>query len=203
MTDFTTFGLRRDVLRALAEMGYEEPSPVQTEAIPLLLAGRDLIAQAMTGTGKTAAFGIPIVERADPRQHGARRARPGADARAGDSGGGRADPPRAATGSCACCRSTAASRTSGSYGSLRQGVQVVVATPVGCSTTCGAARCTSDTCVRRARRGGRDAPAWASSRTSRRSCRRCPPSARRPSSPRRCPRRSCGSPRATCATRRG
>jgi ATP-dependent RNA helicase DeaD len=68
MTDFATFGLRRDVLRALADMGYEEPSPVQTEAIPLLLEGRDLIAQALTGTGKTAAFGIPIVERANPRQ---------------------------------------------------------------------------------------------------------------------------------------
>jgi len=49
-------------------MGYEEPSPIQVRAIPLLLEGRDLIAQAMTGTGKTAAFGIPIVQRADPRQ---------------------------------------------------------------------------------------------------------------------------------------
>jgi ATP-dependent RNA helicase DeaD len=68
MQGFETFGLRRDVLRALAEMGYEEPSPVQREAIPLLLEGRDLIAQAMTGTGKTAAFGVPIVQRADPRQ---------------------------------------------------------------------------------------------------------------------------------------
>ncbi|MBI3966194.1 MAG: DEAD/DEAH box helicase [Chloroflexi bacterium] len=48
-------------------MGYEAPSPVQAETIPLLLAAEDVIAQALTGTGKTAAFGIPIVERSDPK----------------------------------------------------------------------------------------------------------------------------------------
>jgi ATP-dependent RNA helicase DeaD len=68
MSAFSDLGLRRDVLRALADMGYEEPSPVQAEAIPLLLAGRDLIAQALTGTGKTAAFGIPIAERTERRR---------------------------------------------------------------------------------------------------------------------------------------
>jgi ATP-dependent RNA helicase DeaD len=68
MEGFAAFDLRPEVLRALDEIGYEEPSPVQTQAIPLLLEGRDLIAQAMTGTGKTAAFGIPMVQRADPRQ---------------------------------------------------------------------------------------------------------------------------------------
>jgi len=46
-------------------MGFEEPTPIQAQAIPLLMAGRDLIAQALTGTGKTAAFGVPIVERID------------------------------------------------------------------------------------------------------------------------------------------
>ena len=66
--EFAAFGLRRELLRALADMGYEEPSPVQAQAIPLLLEGRDLIAQALTGTGKTAAFGIPIVQRAEPRR---------------------------------------------------------------------------------------------------------------------------------------
>ena len=68
MEGFAAFDLRPEVLRALDDVGYEEPSPVQTQAIPLLLEGRDLIAQAMTGTGKTAAFGIPMVQRADPRQ---------------------------------------------------------------------------------------------------------------------------------------
>jgi ATP-dependent RNA helicase DeaD len=65
---FAEFGLRRELTRALADMGYEEPSPVQRQTIPLLLEGQDLIAQAMTGTGKTAAFGIPIVQRANSRQ---------------------------------------------------------------------------------------------------------------------------------------
>src|SRR5215203_4414818 len=69
MDGFSEFDLRREVARALSEIGYEEPSPVQRQAIPLLLEGRDLVAQAMTGTGKTAAFGIPIVQRAEPREH--------------------------------------------------------------------------------------------------------------------------------------
>jgi ATP-dependent RNA helicase DeaD len=50
------------VMKAIEEMGFEEPTPVQIEAIPLAQQGRDLIAQAQTGTGKTAAFGIPIIE---------------------------------------------------------------------------------------------------------------------------------------------
>ncbi|MHB8620632.1 MAG: DEAD/DEAH box helicase [Chloroflexota bacterium] len=62
---FTNLGLSEPVRRALEQMGYEEPSPVQAETIPLLLAGADIIAQALTGTGKTAAFGIPMVERID------------------------------------------------------------------------------------------------------------------------------------------
>ena len=50
------------VERALTAMGYEEPSPIQTLVAPHLLGGRDLVGQAQTGTGKTSAFGIPIVE---------------------------------------------------------------------------------------------------------------------------------------------
>src|SRR5215213_9627613 len=69
MAEFAEFGLRSELERALASMGYEEPTPVQVAAIPLLLAGRDLIAQAQTGTGKTAAFGIPIVERVEAGGH--------------------------------------------------------------------------------------------------------------------------------------
>lgn len=67
MTTFPELGLSKPVLRALEAMGYEEPSPVQAQAIPLLLSGQDAIVQSLTGTGKTAAFGIPIVERADPK----------------------------------------------------------------------------------------------------------------------------------------
>jgi ATP-dependent RNA helicase DeaD len=50
-------------------MGFEEATPIQAQAIPMLMAGKDVIAQALTGTGKTAAFGVPIVERIDPTQH--------------------------------------------------------------------------------------------------------------------------------------
>ncbi|MCX7793426.1 MAG: DEAD/DEAH box helicase [Thermodesulfovibrionales bacterium] len=60
---FKDFSLSEETIKALYEMGFEEPTPVQTLAIPLILKGRDIIGQAQTGTGKTAAFGIPIVER--------------------------------------------------------------------------------------------------------------------------------------------
>jgi ATP-dependent RNA helicase DeaD len=63
---FAQLGLSEDCLRALAQVGYEEPSPIQEQAIPSLLAGRDVIGQAQTGTGKTAAFGLPLVEYVDP-----------------------------------------------------------------------------------------------------------------------------------------
>jgi ATP-dependent RNA helicase DeaD len=52
-------------LRSLEDLGFEEPTPVQARALPILLAGRDMVAQALTGTGKTAAFGIPLIERID------------------------------------------------------------------------------------------------------------------------------------------
>ncbi|GAB6935671.1 DEAD/DEAH box helicase [Calditerricola yamamurae] len=66
MADFAQFGISKAILDALADMGFEEPSPIQAACIPLVLDGRDVIGQAQTGTGKTAAFGIPIVERVTP-----------------------------------------------------------------------------------------------------------------------------------------
>ncbi len=66
---FSDFNLSKAVLRGLQEMGFEEPTPVQSRAIPVLLAGRDVVAQAMTGTGKTAAFGIPLVEAIEPKRN--------------------------------------------------------------------------------------------------------------------------------------
>lgn len=62
---FAELGLSAPVLQAVADAGYEEPTPVQARAIPLLLAGRDVIAQAQTGTGKTAAYALPLLERLD------------------------------------------------------------------------------------------------------------------------------------------
>src|SRR5256885_15871478 len=59
---FPSLGLSDILISTLTALGYEEPSPVQRETIPLLLAGRDLLAQAATGTGKTAAFALPIIQ---------------------------------------------------------------------------------------------------------------------------------------------
>lgn len=63
ITSFEDLNLDRKILAALKEMGFEEPSPIQKGAIPLALEGDDLIGQAQTGTGKTAAFGIPIIQK--------------------------------------------------------------------------------------------------------------------------------------------
>ncbi|MBN2887669.1 MAG: DEAD/DEAH box helicase [Chromatiaceae bacterium] len=60
---FDSFGLRADLLRAVAEQGYAHPTPVQAQAIPVVLDGHDLLAGAQTGTGKTAAFVLPILQR--------------------------------------------------------------------------------------------------------------------------------------------
>jgi ATP-dependent RNA helicase DeaD len=60
---FRDLGLHASVQRELTKLGYEEPTPIQAEAIPVLLAGHDLIGQAATGTGKTAAFALPILQR--------------------------------------------------------------------------------------------------------------------------------------------
>ncbi|MEZ4454626.1 MAG: DEAD/DEAH box helicase [Nannocystaceae bacterium] len=63
--DFAALALPEPLLRMLAEVGYETPSPIQAETIPHLLGGRDLLGQAQTGTGKTAAFALPILARLD------------------------------------------------------------------------------------------------------------------------------------------
>jgi ATP-dependent RNA helicase DeaD len=66
MTSFQEFELSRRLQQAIDDMGFEEPSPIQAACIPLILAGRDVIGQAQTGTGKTAAFGVPLVEGVTP-----------------------------------------------------------------------------------------------------------------------------------------
>ena len=64
-TTFRSLALADNLLRKLDELGYEQPTPIQAAAIPLLLEGRDLIGQAQTGTGKTAAFALPLLHRLD------------------------------------------------------------------------------------------------------------------------------------------
>jgi len=66
MARFQELGLAPEIQQALEELGYEEPSPIQEKAIPELLAGHDVIGQAQTGTGKTAAFGLPLLQGIDP-----------------------------------------------------------------------------------------------------------------------------------------
>ena len=64
-TGFADLGLRPEILKALAGLGYEEPTPIQREAIPHMINGKDLLGQAATGTGKTAAFALPILQLLD------------------------------------------------------------------------------------------------------------------------------------------
>ncbi len=71
MTTFESLGLSKELLKAVEDQGFEEPSPIQALAIPPILAGRDIVGQAQTGTGKTAAFGLPALERIDPRSRAA------------------------------------------------------------------------------------------------------------------------------------
>ena len=74
---FNTLGLSAELLRAVTEQGYTEPTPVQSQAIPVILEGRDILAGAQTGTGKTAGFTLPLLQRlsSTPRGDGRRRVR--------------------------------------------------------------------------------------------------------------------------------
>ncbi len=67
ITGFAALGLRPELLKAINDLGYEEPTPIQRETIPHLIAGHDLLGQAATGTGKTAAFALPALQSIDPK----------------------------------------------------------------------------------------------------------------------------------------
>ena len=73
MPTFADLGLAPDILAAIQDVGYEEPSPIQEQAIPPLLEGSDVIGQAQTGSGKTAAFGLPMLQYVDPTEHEVQR----------------------------------------------------------------------------------------------------------------------------------
>ena len=78
-TTFDDLGLDEAVLKALRDVGYETPSPIQAATIPTLLEGRDVVGLAQTGTGKTAAFALPILSPARPQAEVAAGAGAGAD----------------------------------------------------------------------------------------------------------------------------
>ena len=63
--NFESLNLRPELMQAVKELGYETPTPIQERAIPALIAGRDMLGQAQTGTGKTAAFALPLLEKLD------------------------------------------------------------------------------------------------------------------------------------------
>ena len=66
LQSFAALGLSESLCKAVREMGFDAPSPIQEQSIPPTLEGKDLIGQAQTGTGKTAAFGLPILQRIEP-----------------------------------------------------------------------------------------------------------------------------------------
>ena len=68
ITTFSEFELKPTLLKALDEVGYETPTPIQVQTIPLLLARKDVLGQAQTGTGKTAAFALPLLSNLNLRQ---------------------------------------------------------------------------------------------------------------------------------------
>jgi len=65
INNFSNLPISDEVKRAVAEMGFEEATYIQSQSIPLILSGHDIIGHSQTGTGKTAAFGIPIIEKID------------------------------------------------------------------------------------------------------------------------------------------
>jgi ATP-dependent RNA helicase DeaD len=69
VTGFSELGLAPEIVEAIHDVGYEKPSPIQEEAIPPLLEGKDVMGQAQTGSGKTAAFGLPMLQYVDPTEH--------------------------------------------------------------------------------------------------------------------------------------
>ena len=65
---FSELGLSAEVLKAIDKLGFEQAAPIQAEAIPVLLQGKDVVGQSQTGSGKTAAFAIPAIERTNPQE---------------------------------------------------------------------------------------------------------------------------------------
>ena len=59
---FADFGLRKEIMQSIDYAGFKIPSPIQSMVIPVIMEGRDVVGQAHTGTGKTAAFGLPVIE---------------------------------------------------------------------------------------------------------------------------------------------
>ena len=64
---FSEFGLSEGVLKAIDKLGFEQATPIQAASIPVLMAGKDVVGQSQTGSGKTVAFAVPAIEKTDPK----------------------------------------------------------------------------------------------------------------------------------------
>src|ERR1017187_9686896 len=69
---FPELGLSPELLKAVAALGFDQPAPIQAQAIPPALEGRDVVGQSQTGSGKTMAFAIPVVQKIEPKERGVR-----------------------------------------------------------------------------------------------------------------------------------
>ena len=134
---FDSLGLSADLVQMVAEEGYEIPTPVQAASIPLVLAGRDVLAAAQTGTGKTAAFVLPILDRLrdkantsfSPARHPVRALILVPDARARDAGGRERPHLRPDRPAAIDRRLRRRSRWSRRSRPCASGVEILVATP--------------------------------------------------------------------------
>ena len=140
---FRSMGLSPTMLRALAHARYTTPTPIQAAFIPHALDGLDVIGQAKTGTGKTAAFGIPLIEMLEARGRGPAGHHPGPDPRARPADRRRAPEARRTARTSRSAASTAASRSSGSSGPWPGASTSSSARPAACSTTSSGRRSTS------------------------------------------------------------
>ena len=125
---FKGFGLDPLILKAIDQMGFVDPTPVQEETLPLLLDGKDVIAQAQTGTGKTAAFGFPLLQRLT-RGRKPYALDPGPYQGAGRSGRGGAQEPGVFHGRCARPSGLRGRSIDEQISQLKRGVDIVVGTP--------------------------------------------------------------------------
>ena len=142
---FKSLGLTEKILRAVSAMGYVDPTPIQLRAIPLVLAGHDVIGSAQTGTGKTAAFALPILSKLDQHEAQSARARARTHARTGRAGRNRLSRFRPIHQPERGRRSTAASVTAGKTRRSNAAWTSSSPRPAGCSTTSNAAPAGSTT----------------------------------------------------------
>ena len=143
-TGFAALGVAKRLLPTLVESGFDTPTPIQTETIPLLLAGRDVLGLAQTGTGKTAAFALPMLSAIDPRSGAVQALVLTPDARAGDPGRrGHRAPRRRRPRAAASSSSTAARPTARSCTGCAAAARSSSAPPAASPTTSRSARSTS------------------------------------------------------------